>query len=46
MRALDSLFQTRERYYRDHGFADVFAGLKRTPCRWPGAAPRSRGGPG
>lgn len=28
---LDSLFQTRERYYRDHGFADVFASLERAP---------------
>ncbi|MEJ8566012.1 ABC transporter permease [Elongatibacter sediminis] len=29
--SFDSLYQTRERYYRDHGFADVFAGLKRAP---------------
>lgn len=28
---LDSLFETRERYYRDHHFADVFASLKRAP---------------
>jgi putative ABC transport system permease protein len=33
---LDSLFQTRERYYRDHGFADVFAGLKRAPLSLAG----------
>jgi putative ABC transport system permease protein len=31
MSALDSLFQTRERYYQDHGFADVFATLTRAP---------------
>ena len=28
---LDSLYETRERYYRDHRFADVFASLKRAP---------------
>lgn len=28
---LDSLFQTRENYYRDHHFAHVFASLKRAP---------------
>jgi len=28
---LDSLYETREAYYRDHNFADVFAGLKRAP---------------
>lgn len=28
---LDSLLQTRERYYRDHDFADVFVRLKRAP---------------
>jgi len=27
----DSLHQTRENYYRDHQFADVFASLKRAP---------------
>jgi putative ABC transport system permease protein len=27
----DSLYDTRERYYRDHHFADVFADLKRAP---------------
>lgn len=28
---LDSLYETRERYYRSHHFADVFASLKRAP---------------
>lgn len=28
---LDSLHETREAYYRDHNFADVFATLKRAP---------------
>ncbi len=28
---LDSLFETRERYYRDHHFAHLFATLKRAP---------------
>lgn len=28
---LDSLYETRERYYRDHNFAHVFASLKRAP---------------
>ncbi len=28
---LDSLHETRESYYRDHRFADVFASLKRAP---------------
>ena len=28
---LDSLFQTRETYYRNHHFADIFASLKRAP---------------
>ena len=28
---LDSLFETRENYYRNHHFADVFASLKRAP---------------
>lgn len=28
---LDSLFETRARYYRDHHFAQVFASLKRAP---------------
>ncbi len=28
---VDSLSETRERYYREHRFADVFAGLKRAP---------------
>jgi putative ABC transport system permease protein len=28
---LDSLFETRERYYLEHHFADVFASLKRAP---------------
>ena len=28
---LDSLFHTRESYYRDHHFAQVFASLKRAP---------------
>jgi len=28
---LDSLFETREDYYRNHHFADVFASLKRAP---------------
>ena len=28
---LDSLYQTRETYYREHHFAEVFAGLKRAP---------------
>ncbi len=28
---LDSLFHTRESYYRDHHFAEVFASLKRAP---------------
>jgi putative ABC transport system permease protein len=28
---LDSLYETRERYYRDNHFADVFATLKRAP---------------
>ena len=28
---LDSLFETRARYYRDHHFAEVFATLKRAP---------------
>ena len=28
---LDSLYQTRESYYRDHHFAEVFATLKRAP---------------
>jgi putative ABC transport system permease protein len=28
---LDSLFQTRESYYRDHHFAQVFSSLKRAP---------------
>ncbi len=28
---LDSMYQTRETYYRDHGFADVFGALKRAP---------------
>lgn len=28
---LDSLFQTRETYYREHRFAQVFASLKRAP---------------
>lgn len=28
---LDSLYETRARYYRDHRFADVFASLKRAP---------------
>jgi putative ABC transport system permease protein len=28
---LDSLFQTRQSYYRDHHFAQVFASLKRAP---------------
>ena len=28
---VDSLFETRERYYREHQFADVFARLKRAP---------------
>ncbi|MDD5366775.1 MAG: FtsX-like permease family protein [Gallionellaceae bacterium] len=27
----DSLYGTRERFYRDYGFADVFANLKRAP---------------
>lgn len=27
----DSLYETRERYYRDHHFAEVFASLKRAP---------------
>lgn len=27
----DSLYETRESYYRDHHFADVFANLKRAP---------------
>ncbi len=28
---LDSLYETRENYYREHHFADVFASLKRAP---------------
>jgi putative ABC transport system permease protein len=28
---LDSLFETRARYYREHHFAQVFASLKRAP---------------
>ena len=28
---LDSLYETRETYYRDHHFAEVFASLKRAP---------------
>ena len=28
---LDSLYETRETYYRDHHFAHVFASLKRAP---------------
>ena len=28
---LDSLYQTRESYYREHHFAEVFASLKRAP---------------
>ena len=28
---LDSLFETRARYYRDHHFAELFASLKRAP---------------
>src|SRR5210317_2484347 len=28
---LDSLYQTRETYYRDHHFAHIFANLKRAP---------------
>ena len=28
---LDSLYETRERYYRNHHFAEVFATLKRAP---------------
>lgn len=28
---LDSLYETRERYYRDHHFAHIFASLKRAP---------------
>jgi len=28
---LDSLFETRENYYRNHHFAEVFASLKRAP---------------
>ena len=28
---LDSLYETRETYYRDHHFAHIFAGLKRAP---------------
>ena len=28
---LDSLYETRESYYRNHHFADVFASLKRAP---------------
>ena len=28
---LDSLYETRESYYRQHHFAEVFAGLKRAP---------------
>ena len=28
---LHSLYETRETYYRDHHFADVFASLKRAP---------------
>ena len=28
---LDSLYETRENYYRDHHFAQVFASLKRAP---------------
>jgi len=28
---LDSLFETREKYYQDHHFAEVFASLKRAP---------------
>ena len=28
---LDSLYETRESYYRDHHFAQVFASLKRAP---------------
>ena len=28
---LDSLYETREAYYRDHHFAHVFAPLKRAP---------------
>ncbi len=28
---LDSLFETRRTYYREHHFAEVFAGLKRAP---------------
>jgi len=31
MSTLDSLFETRERYYRSHRFGDVFATLKRAP---------------
>ncbi len=31
MSTVDSLFQTRETYYRDHRFAHVFASLKRAP---------------
>ena len=28
---MDSLQQTREKFYRDYGFADIFASLKRAP---------------
>ena len=28
---LDSLYETRATYYREHHFAEVFAGLKRAP---------------
>jgi len=36
---LDSLFETRQRYYIENHFAEVFASLKRAPssvrrCRW------------
>ncbi|MBV1959614.1 MAG: hypothetical protein KUG53_02655, partial [Pseudomonadales bacterium] len=29
--ALDSLYETRERYYRNHHFSHIFASLKRAP---------------
>jgi putative ABC transport system permease protein len=31
----DSLYRTRDAYYDQQRFADVFASLKRAPCAWP-----------
>lgn len=35
----DSLVTTRDRFFSEYRFAEVFASLKRAPSRWPSGSP-------